>query len=189
MDLLKKRIQTDGTMIGNDIVKVDMFLNHQIDVELIQAIGLEFYNRFKEKQITKILTIEASGIPIACMAALYFKVPVLFGKKFTTDSHDDSVFVSDVYSFTKKQNYNIRVSKEFLNENDQVLIIDDFLANGQAIIGLLNIVTQAKSTVCGVGIVIEKGFQPGRKNIEEKGLHVESLAIVDSIKDGIIYFK
>lgn len=189
MELLKKRIQEEGKMIGNDIVKVDMFLNHQIDVELVQAIGQEFYKRFKDKQITKILTIEASGIPIACMAALYFNVPVLFGKKYVTESFDPYVYVSNVYSFTKKQEYNIRVSKEFLNEDDKVLIIDDFLANGQAVFGLLDIVNQAKSTVCGIGIVIEKGFQPGRKNIEEKGLQVESLAIIDSIKDGFIYFK
>lgn len=188
MELLKKRIQSEGKAIGKDIVKVDMFLNHQIDVELIQAIGQEFHNRFKDKQITKILTIEASGIPIACMTALYFNVPVLFGKKYTSETNDNSTYVSNVYSFTKKQEYNIRISKEFLHENDKVLIIDDFLANGQAVIGLLDIVNQAKSTVCGVGIVIEKGFQPGRKNIEEKGLQVESLAIIDSIKDGIIYF-
>ncbi|KOA93594.1 xanthine phosphoribosyltransferase [Clostridium botulinum] len=189
MELLKKRILKDGEVIGEEVLKVDSFLNHQIDVELLNEIGKEFKNRFKDKEITKILTVEASGIGIACIAAQYFNVPVVFAKKHEGNNMDKETYETEVFSFTKNKLYKIRVSKKYLNKKDKVLIIDDFLANGNAACGLIDIIRQSGGEVQGLGIVIEKGFQVGRKVIEDKGVKLESLAIVDSMKNGTVVFN
>ncbi len=188
MELLKQRILDEGRTIGEEIVKVDSFLNHQIDADLFMEIGKEFKRRFESEKITKLLTIEASGIAIATVAALTFGVPVVFAKKTQSRNLDKEVYSSKVYSFTKKMTYDVMVSKRYLNEDDHVLIIDDFLANGRAVLGLLDICRQAGSTVEGAGIVIEKGFQEGGKILRDQGVHVESLAIVDRFKEGRITF-
>lgn len=189
MEILKKRIVEDGCVIGEDILKVDNFLNHQIDVKLFNEIGKEFKNRFKDDEITKILTVEASGIGIACIAAQYFDVPVVFAKKYSGSNMDKDAYEASVHSFTKNVTYSVRVAKKFMNSNDKVLIIDDFLANGNAVLGLSSIVEQAGGQVVGVGIVIEKAFQNGRAIIEEKGLRVEALASIEAMKNGKIFFK
>lgn len=189
MELLKQRIKKDGMVIGDKILKVDSFLNHQIDINLYNEIGKEFKRRFEKTNITKILTIEASGIGIACITAQYFNVPVVFAKKHTASNMDKENYESEVYSFTKEQNYNIRVSKKYINSDDSILIIDDFLAMGSAVNGLVDIAKQAGAEVAGVGIVIEKGFQNGRKSIEELGIRVESLAIIEDMKDGKVIIK
>lgn len=188
MELLKKRITEVGQVIEDRILKVDSFLNHQIDVDLLNEIGQEFKLRFNSKQITKILTIEASGIGIACITAQYFKVPVLFAKKAESSNLDQEVYHSEVYSFTKDKIYDIRVAKKFLSPTDKVLIIDDFLANGNAIKGLLDIVRQAGAQAVGVGIVIEKSFQNGRDKIISENIHLESLAIIKELRNGQIIF-
>lgn len=188
MELLKRRILTDGQVIGNDILKVDSFLNHQMDVQLFNEMGKEFYRLFASKNVTKILTIESSGIGIACIAAQYFNVPVVFAKKTEAKNLDSEMYLSEVFSFTKQKTYTIRVSKKYINSNDIVLIIDDFLANGKAALGLADIVGQAGAEVAGVGIVIEKGFQDGGKLLREKGIEVQSLAIVQSMEGGRITF-
>lgn len=187
MDLLKARIMQDGRVIGNNIVKVDAFLNHQIDINLMQAIGESFYNYFKDKQITKILTVEASGIAIATMTAMHFKVPMVFAKKAQSVNLDGAVYTSKVYSFTKKKSYDVIVEKKFLNGDDRILIIDDFLAEGNACLGLIDIIEQSKAQIVGVGIAIEKGFQKGGAEIRKMGYDLHSLAIVDAMseKDGI----
>ncbi len=189
MDLLKKRIVEDGRVIGDDILKVDMFLNHQIDVELLQEIGKEFKRRFSDSDITKILTVEASGIGIACVAAQYFSVPVVFAKKGTHRNVGTNVYSADVYSFTKDVTTTITVSKDYIHKEDKVLIIDDFLANGAACTGLIEIINQAGAQLVGVGIVIEKGFQPGRRILESAGVRVESLAVIKSMGSGTLTFE
>lgn len=189
MQLLKERIIKDGIIKDNNIIMVDSFLNHQLDIKLLNEIGREFYERFKDKNITKILTIEASGIAIAAIAAQYFDVNVLFAKKTLSTNLDDNTYESKVYSYTKNETYTVRVAKKFLNENDRVLIIDDFLANGKALEGLIDIVFQANAEVEGIGIVIEKGFQEGGENIRKKGFNLESLVIVDEVKDGYVIFR
>lgn len=188
MELLKQRILDEGRTIGEEIVKVDSFLNHQIDADLFMEMGKEFRRRFESEKITKLLTIEASGIAIATVAALTFNVPVVFAKKTQSRNLDKEVYASKVYSFTKKATYDVMVSKRYLNEDDHVLIIDDFLANGRAVLGLLDICRQAGATVEGAGIVIEKGFQEGGKILRDQGVRVESLAIVDRFKEGCIKF-
>ncbi len=188
MDLLKQKILDEGRTIGEEIVKVDSFLNHQIDAELFMEIGREFKRLFDSNKITKLLTIEASGIAIATVAALEFKVPVVFAKKTQSRNLDQEKYSSKVYSFTKGITYDVMVSKRYLSEDDHVLIIDDFLANGRAALGLIDIARQAGATVEGVGIVIEKGFQEGGQLLREQGIRVESLAIVDRFKDGKITF-
>jgi xanthine phosphoribosyltransferase len=189
MQLLKEMIQTHGRVVGEDILKVDSFLNHQIDVKLLHEIGKEFYTRFQDQGITKILTIEASGIAVACFTAHFFNVPVLFAKKTESKNLDENTYESQVFSFTKDRYYQIRVSKRYLNSADHVLIIDDFLANGAAVLGLKAIVDQAGATLAGAGIVIEKGFQQGGKLIREQGIRLDSLAIVESMKPGCIVFR
>jgi len=189
MELLKERIIREGRIVGNNILKVDSFLNHQIDVDLFNSIGREFKERFKDVKVDKILTIEASGIGLACITAQYFNVPVVFAKKSLSGNLDNDVYYSEVFSYTKKVQCNIYVSKKYIRENENILIIDDFLAIGQASLGLIDIVNQAGATLSGVGIVIEKDFQGGRKKLEEKGARVESLAIVESMKDGQVFFK
>jgi xanthine phosphoribosyltransferase len=189
MELLKNRILKDGRVLGESIIKVDSFLNHQLDIELFNEMGKEFKERFKDEKITRILTVEASGIAVACMAAQYFKVPVVFAKKHEALNLDAETYQSEVYSFTKQKSYNIRVARKYISPEDNVLIIDDFLANGKAASGLVDIVHQAGARVAGVGIVIEKGFQKGREVLTQKGVRIESLAIIQSMKDGIITFK
>lgn len=188
MELLKQRILDEGRTIGEEIVKVDSFLNHQIDARLFMAMGQEFRRRFESQKITKLLTIEASGIAIATVAALEFNVPVVFAKKTQSRNLDKEVYASKVYSFTKKMTYDVMVSKKYLSKDDHVLIIDDFLANGRAVLGLLDICRQAGATVEGAGIVIEKGFQEGGKILRDQGVRVESLAIVDRFIEGRIKF-
>ena len=188
MELLKQRIAEQGTVIGTDVVKVDMFLNHQIDVELLCEIGKEFRRIFSTSDITKILTIEASGIGIACIAAQYFSVPVVFAKKGANRNVGDNIYKADVYSFTKGTTTTIGVSKDYIGPEDHILIIDDFMANGKAVHGLINIINQAGATVEGIGIVIEKGFQPGGDALRSLGYRVESLAVIKSIDNGQVVF-
>ncbi|WP_303860463.1 xanthine phosphoribosyltransferase [Alkalibaculum bacchi] len=190
MNLLKDKILKDGHAIGSNILKVDSFLNHQIDVKLLDEIGKTFYERFKEDRITKILTIEASGIALAVITAKYFdNIPVVFAKKTESLNLDKDLYTSEVYSFTKNKSYKIMVSKKYINSTDRILIIDDFLANGKAILGLKEIIDQANATLVGAGIVIEKGFQEGGDIIRDMGIKIESLAIIDSIEDGIVKFR
>ncbi|MFZ7133771.1 MAG: xanthine phosphoribosyltransferase [Eubacteriales bacterium] len=190
MKLLKDKILQNGYVIGEDILKVDSFLNHQMDVELFNKIGKEFQSLFAGHDINKILTIEASGIALAAITSQYFNnIPVVFAKKTESVNLDDDLYYSEVYSFTKQKSYKIMVSKKYINQEDKILIIDDFLANGKALLGLKEIIHQADATLVGAGIVIEKGFQEGGDIIRSMGIHVESLAIVHSMKNGRIVFK
>lgn len=189
MELLKQRILKDGIVKPGNVLKVDSFLNHQMDIDLINKIGAEFRQRFDASRITKILTIEASGIGIACIAALYFNVPVVFAKKSQSINLEGDMYVTKVESFTHKRTYDVILSKKFLTADDHVLIIDDFLANGCALLGLLDIVNAAGASIEGAGIVIEKGFQCGGKLIREKGIHLESLAIIESMTDDSLTFS
>lgn len=188
MELLKQRIIKDGKVKEGNVLKVDSFLNHQMDIKLFQEIGKEFKRRFEDADITKILTIEASGIGIACIAAQYFDVPVVFAKKSKTKNIAGDVYTSRVESFTHGRVYDVMVSKDFLLPEDRVLIIDDFLANGCALIGLEEIIKKAGATVAGAGIVIEKGFQRGGELIRSRGIRLESLAIIKSMDCGKIEF-
>lgn len=172
-----------------NIVKVDSFLNHQIDIDLLDEIGKEFYRRFENYGITKIVTIEASGIAIACSAARYFNVPVVFAKKHENRNMDADVYQVTIHSFTKDKDYVAKISKRYLDSSDRVLIIDDFLANGEAAKGLVTMVSMSGADIAGIGIVIEKGFQNGGKALREKGIKVESLAIIENIKDDEVIFK
>ena len=189
MQLLEERIRRDGTVKPGNVLKVDSFLNHQMDVELFNEMGKEFRRLFPSKEINKILTIEASGIGIACIAAQYFQVPVVFAKKSQSINLDGEQYTTKIESFTHKRVYDVIVAKKFLNEQDHVLIIDDFLANGCALQGLISIVNQAGGTVEGIGIAIEKGFQGGGDALREKGVDLLSLAIVESMEDGKIVFR
>ncbi len=188
MELLKRRIIEQGKAIGSDVVKVDMFLNHQIDVDLLCEIGKEFRRIFDSEKINKIITIEASGIGIACIAAQYFSVPVVFAKKGANRNVGDNIYKADVYSFTKGTTTTIGISKDYIGPDDRILIIDDFMANGKAVHGLINIINQAGASVEGIGIVIEKGFQPGGDALRSLGYRVESLAVIKSIDDGKVVF-
>lgn len=189
MKLLQDRILRDGIIKEGGILKVDSFLNHQMDIELINEIGKEFARLFKHKNITKILTIEASGIGIACIAAQYFGVPVVFAKKAQSKNLEGEIYTSQVHSYTHNREYIIRVSKKFITDQDNVLIIDDFLANGKALIGLMDILKQAGATVAGCGICIEKGFQEGGDYIRGLGIDLQSLAIIDLDEDGNMIFR
>lgn len=181
MNFLEERILKDGIVKEGNVLKVDSFLNHQMDVRLFDQIGEEFKHRFAGEKINKILTIEASGIGIACIAARHFDVPVIFAKKSKSINIEGDVYVAEVESFTHKCKNQVIVSKKFLHPEDKVLIIDDFLANGCALQGLISIVKSAGAEVSGIGIAIEKGFQPGGQVIRNLGFHLESLAIVDSM--------
>ena len=181
MNFLEERILKDGIVKPGNVLKVDSFLNHQMDIALIDRIGEEFYERFKDKPITKVLTIEASGIAMACATARCFGVPMVFAKKSQSVNIDGDVYVAEVESFTHKNKNRVIVSKRFLSAEDHVLIIDDFLANGCALQGLISITENAGATVEGLGIVIEKGFQYGGRAIRNLGYHLESLAIVQSM--------
>ena len=191
MNFLEERIAKDGVVKEGNVLKVDSFLNHQMDVKLFDKMGEEFAKRFEGKKITKILTIEASGIGIASVVALHFGVPVVFAKKSKSINLDGDMYTAEVVSFTHKTTNNIIVSKKFLNEDDSVLIIDDFLANGCALQGLIQIVNAAGAQVAGIGIAIEKGFQKGGQIIRNLGYQLESLAIVDSMDaaTGTIKFR
>ncbi len=181
MNFLEERIVKDGVVKENNVLKVDSFLNHQMDVLLLDEIGKEFHRRFADKKITKVLTIEASGIAIAYATAHYFGVPMVFAKKAKSINIDGDMYTAEVESFTHKNKNQVIVSKKFLSADDHLLIVDDFLANGCALQGLISISKQAGATVEGIGIVIEKGFQFGGRNIRNLGYHLESLAIVDSM--------
>ena len=191
MQLLKDRIRKDGKIKEGNILKLDSFLNHQMDVKLFQEIGKEFKRRFEGEEITKILTIEASGIGIACVAAEVFDVPVVFAKKTQTKNIAGDVYTTKVESFTHGRVYDIIVSREFLGKGDKVLLIDDFLANGKALEGLAELVKKSGAELVGAGVVIEKGFQVGGDIIRSKGIHLESLAIVESMdeKTGEVVFR
>ena len=191
MQLLKDRIRKDGKIKSGDVLKVDSFLNHQIDIKLFEEIGKEFKRRFSDVSINKILTIEASGIGIACIVAQYFDVPVVFAKKSKTKNIAGDVYTTKVESFTHGKVYDIMVAKEFLGAGDKVLLIDDFLANGKALEGLAAVVKDSGAELVGAGIVIEKGFQPGGDRLRADGIRVESLAIVESMdeKTGSIRFR
>lgn len=189
MQLLKERIRRDGIVREGNVLKVDSFLNHQIDVELLNEIGKELFSRFEGEGINKILTIEASGIGIACIVAQYFKVPVVFAKKAASKNISGDTYTSRVYSFTKDKYYDVMVSKDFLNENDRILVIDDFLAKGAALLGLCDIIKQSGAALVGAGIVIEKAFQDGGEKVRSLGIRVESLARVASMStDGGVVF-
>ncbi len=188
MKLLEERILKDGTIKEGGIVKVDSFLNHQMDIALISELGKEFYRLFGGENITKILTIEASGIGIACIAAQYFGVPVVFAKKAESKNLDGDIYTSTVRSYTKGKDYIIRVARRFLTPGDRILIIDDFLAKGKAILGLKDIIDQSGATLVGAGICVEKGFQEGGKLLREMGIRVESLAVVELDENGNVRF-
>lgn len=189
MELLKERIRKDGIVKAGNVLKVDSFLNHQMDIQLFVEMGKEFKRRFADCPINKILTIEASGIGIACIIAQYFDVPVVFAKKSESKNIDGEVYSTQVQSYTKGRTYDIMVSKKFLNKGDQILIIDDFLANGCALLGLSQLVFDSGATLCGAGIAIEKGFQVGGEMIRSAGIRLESLAIIDQMDTdkGIVF--
>ncbi len=191
MRLLEERIRTDGNVKPGNVLKVDSFLNHQMDVELFNEMGKEFRRLFPSEKINKILTIEASGIGIACIAAQYFHVPVVFAKKSQSINLDGEQYATRIESFTHKRVYDVIVSKKYLQKGDRVLIIDDFLANGCAVAGLIDLIESAGASIEGVGIAVEKGFQEGGKLLRGKGIRVESLAIVESMDDktGEIVFR
>lgn len=190
MNFLEERIVKDGIVKEGNVLKVDSFLNHQMDIGLFEQMGEEFKRRFADKPINKILTIEASGIGIACIVAKYFNAPVVFAKKTKSINIEGEMYIAEVESFTHKCKNQVIVSKKFLSPDDHVLIIDDFLANGCALQGLISIVLEAGASVEGIGIAIEKGFQSGGRIIRNLGYHLESLAIVDSMdaSDGSIVF-
>ena len=191
MNFLEERIVKDGIVKEGNVLKVDSFINHQMDIKLIYEMGAEFKRRFADKEINKILTIEASGIGIACLVAMHFDVPVVFAKKAKSINIDGDVYMSEVESFTHKNINRVIVSKKFLGPDDKILIIDDFLANGKALEGLIDIINQAGASVEGIGIAVEKGFQVGGQIIREMGYQLESLAIVDGMnaETGEITFR
>lgn len=188
MKLLEERIRQDGVVLPGNVLKVNQFLNHQIDPQLMYEIGQEFARLFKESPITKILTVEASGIAPAIMAGLVMNVPVVFARKKKPSTLDAGVYTAEVYSYTKKVTNTISVDQKFLSAKDNVLVLDDFLANGQAVQGLLEICRQAQAEVSGVGIVVEKSFQKGASLIKESGVRLESLARIASFENGEVRF-
>lgn len=188
MHALEQKILAEGIVLSEEVLKVDSFLNHQIDPVMMQQIGQEFARLFKDVGITKIITIEASGIAPAVMAGLELGVPVIFARKYQSLTLKDDLYRSKVFSFTKQTESTIAISKKHINATDKVLVIDDFLANGQAALGLADLIHQAEASVVGIGIVIEKSFQPGRDILLEKGYRVESLARVKSLANGTVEF-
>ena len=193
MQMLKDRIVKDGQVIGTEIVKVDCFLNHQIDVALVSEIGREFATRFADLPINKILTIESSGIALACATAMHMgnmgNLPVVFAKKAAPNTMTDGYYSTEVTSFTKKAVYTVVVSKKYLFEQDNILIIDDFLAYGEAAFGLIDLANQAGAAVCGFGAAVEKAFQGGGDKLRKEGYRVESLAVIASIEDDHLTFR
>jgi xanthine phosphoribosyltransferase len=188
MNLLKKKIEQEGIVLSHAVLKVDSFLNHQIDPQLMLEIGKEFSRLFAEDGITKILTIESSGIAPSVMTGLQLNVPVIFARKRKSMTLVNDLLTANVHSFTKGETNEISVSNKYINEDDRILIIDDFLANGQAALGLINIVNQAKAHIVGIGIVIEKAFQDGGKTLRETGYRIESLARISSLAEGKVTF-
>ncbi|MCW3149463.1 xanthine phosphoribosyltransferase [Stutzerimonas stutzeri] len=188
MEQLKQKIRSEGVVLSDRVLKVDAFLNHQIDPKLMQLIGQEFARRFRDAGVTKIVTIEASGIAPAVMAGLELGVPVIFARKHQSLTMTDNLLTASVYSFTKQVESTIAIAANHLSANDRVLIIDDFLANGKAAKGLISIIQQAGASIAGLGIVIEKSFQSGRRELEETGLRIESLARIESLRDGQVHF-
>ncbi|MBC8014274.1 MAG: xanthine phosphoribosyltransferase [Sporomusaceae bacterium] len=188
MQLLKDKIKAEGVVIRNSLLKVDSFLNHQIDPELMLKLGEEFALRFKDSNVTKVLTIESSGIAVAIMAGLALHVPVVFARKKKSAVGNDNVYSTTVYSFTKKESNFVTVSRELLTAGENIMIIDDFLANGEAALGLTNIVEQAGARVVGIGIVIEKTFQPGAEKLKDAGYRVESLVRIQSFSNGQVNY-
>ena len=189
MKALEEKILKEGQVRPGHILKVDSFLNHQMDIAFINEIGKEFLRLFGDRPITKILTVEASGIGIACITAQYFKVPVVFAKKAQSLNLDGSLYTTKVQSYTHNRVYDVILSKKFLTADDHVLVIDDFLANGCAVNGLLDIIDEAGATLEGVGIVIEKGFQDGGRELRARGVDLKSLAIIKSMTDNSIEFE
>ncbi len=189
MELLKKRIRADGRVKDDHIIKVDSFLNHQIDIELLEEIGKEFRRLFDGEQITKIITIEASGIAIACVAAKHFNVPIVFAKKSESKNIDGEVYRTTVTSYTRGKDYVVILEKRYLTPEDRIIIIDDILATGEAQRGLLDICKQAGAQVAGIGIVIEKGFQGGGDKLRAAGYNLQSLAIIDKMDNNSILFR
>ena len=189
MKLLEERIKKDGIVKPGNVLKVDNFLNHQMDIALFNEMGKEFKRLFADCKVNKILTIEASGIGIACIVAQYFDVPVVFAKKAQSINIDGDVYSTKIQSFTHQRVYDVIVSKKYLNPEDHILIIDDFLANGCALEGLIDLVQSAGATVEGIGIAIEKGFQQGGKLIRDREIRLESLAIVDRMEGGELVFR
>ena len=188
MDLLKNKILSEGVVLSDNVLKVDKFLNHQIDPELMVEIGKEFHSRFKDTEITKVLTLESSGIAPAVMTALNFNVPAVFARKRKSLTFTDDLLSAQVFSYTKQETNMISVSNQFIQPGDNILIIDDFLANGEAAGALINIVEQAKANVSGIGIVIEKSFQSGATILKEKNYRVESLARIESLSNQTVTF-
>ena len=189
MNALERKILEKGVVIGEDILKVDMFLNHQIDVELIRQMGEDFYAHFCNKPVNKVLTVEASGIAIACFTALKFGVPAVFAKKGYHKNVGSNVYSAEVFSFTKGISYQITVMKDYLTADDHVLFVDDFLANGAAAEGVIQMIRAAGATLEGIGIAIEKGFQPGGDKLRGQGIDLYSLAIVEKMKEGSILLR
>ena len=189
MELLKQRILKDGEIMPGGVLRVDSFLNHQVDVELLSACAKEWYERFKDSGVTKILTIESAGIGIACIAAQYFKVPVLYAKKTRGSYIGDDVYSTKVVSYTHGQTYEVRVAKKYIDPNDRILLIDDFLANGSALKVLINLAERGGATVVGAGVAIEKAYQKGGKDIRALGYRIESLARIESMnrENGIVF--
>ena len=188
MELLKQRILKDSTVLNNGVLKADSFLNHQVDPKLMQAVGEEFANYFRDKNITKVVTIESSGIAPAVFASLSLDVPMIFARKKKSLTLNEELVTASVYSFTKQESNDISVSRKFITPEDRVLIIDDFLANGQAALGLIDLCQQVGAVVCGVGIVIEKSFQGGRKLVEDKEIDILSLARIASLDNNEVKF-
>ena len=188
MELLKEKINKEGKVLSDTVLKVDSFLNHQIDPLLMKEIGDEFANRYADEIITKVLTVESSGIAPATFLGLTIGAPVVFARKRKSLTLSDNLYTSEVFSFTKNESNNISVAKDYISADDNVLIIDDFLANGEAVKGLLDIANQAGANIVGVGIVIEKGFQQGGKLLREQGVRIESLARIKSLENGIVEF-
>lgn len=189
MEELQQKILQDGRVLKGDVLKVDSFLNHQVDPVLMQQIGKEFAARFRDAGITKIVTLESSGIAPSLMAGIELGVPVIFGRKRQSLTLIDHLYTAKVYSYTKRETNEISISKDYVTKDDVVLIIDDFLANGQAALGLIDIVEQTNATLAGLGIVIEKGFQDGGKMLRDRGFRVESLAIVESLANEKVTFS
>ena len=189
MKLLEDRILRDGQVRPGQVLKVDSFLNHQLDVELLDRLGAEFYRLFREDRVTKILTIEASGIAVACLAARHFGVPVVFAKKAKSKNLDGDLYTAPVTSYTYGREYQITLAKKFLGKEDRVLLLDDFLANGKVMQGLLSVCRQAGCAVAGIGVCIEKGFQPGGRELREAGYKLRSLAIVEEMTEDSLTFR
>lgn len=189
MQLLENKIIEEGRVVDKDILKVDNFLNHQLDINFLNEIGKEFKEIFNDKKVDKILTIEASGIAIAYATAQYLEVPVVFAKKTESRNLDKDTYESEVYSFTKAKSYKIKVSKRYIKSGENILVLDDFLANGRAVLGLKSIIEEADANLVGVGIVIEKGFQEGGRILRDMDINLKSLAIIEAMEDGKVKFR